>query len=136
MVKDPHHIGEGHLFPGTDDSLSERTEDGVIASTDVAPGVSGLQNFHEEERITKRLLAEMTWAELREGRERSYWRVAAPSAAVCASHDRACAQTGLSGDTPARPQPANPLVRVPGSVPRTFAEWWLPGPSGVPDAGL
>jgi hypothetical protein len=72
VVKDPEHVAEDIYFQAQMASLSARALDGTIALRPIPATGSGGRDFHEAERTTRRLLASVTWAELREGRDRTY----------------------------------------------------------------
>jgi hypothetical protein len=84
VVKDPEHLQEDIYFQAQMASLAEHTRDGAVALRPITPSGPGVLDFHDAERLTKRLLAAVTWPELRDGRDRTYseWlRLKAPAMA-------------------------------------------------------
>jgi hypothetical protein len=72
VVKDPAHVAEDIYFQAQMASLQEHARDGTVALRPIAPFGPGVSNFEQAERVTKRLLANLSWVELREGRELTY----------------------------------------------------------------
>lgn len=72
VVKDPDHLDEDIYFQAQMASLSMNSRDGGVALKPIVPGGPNVGNFDEAEHMTKRLLATITWAELRAGRQRTY----------------------------------------------------------------
>jgi hypothetical protein len=82
VVKDPKHLDEDIYFQAQMASLSLNSRDGGVALKPIAPGGPNVGSFNEAEQMTKRLLATVTWAELRAARQRCYaeWlRLKAPA---------------------------------------------------------
>ena len=72
VVKDPAHLHEDIYFQAQMASLSLNNRDGTVALKPIAPSGANARDFDEAERMTKRLLACVTWAELRAGRDRTH----------------------------------------------------------------
>jgi hypothetical protein len=72
VVKDPAHLHEDIYFLAQMASLSLNSRDGTVALKPIAPSGANARDFDEAERMTKRLLACVTWAELRAGRDRTH----------------------------------------------------------------
>lgn len=72
VVKDPDRLGDDIYFQAQMTSLEQNTRDGMVGLTPIVPGDAPLDGYLEAERMTKNLLADISWADLRAAGDSTY----------------------------------------------------------------